>query len=300
VTDALSDPASKKGRLQRACLDLLKQHESDGAIPTVGKFLFYELEQKGVVPKYYLDAQGRKRARQPLQDITDALTRLREHGLIPWAWIDDPTRTLDVWRYAASVYGYATDSIERARIDLWHGDDPPLYLFETRAAWAVSRDLFSEYLAPNAPSGGQCHGFLVNEIAPQLKDNNRRVRYVGDYELRGPADQIEAHTRKVLERHTGRKFTPETWEKIALTESQVRARPRLRKLEITKYDRRYKPPKAYQAVECEALTQKVLLDILRKDLDALLPEPLDDVLVREERQRTKVRRALARIARSAS
>jgi hypothetical protein len=33
----------------------------------------------------------------------------------------------------------------------------------------------SRYLVPNAPSGGQCHGFLVNEVAPLLKGNNREA-----------------------------------------------------------------------------------------------------------------------------
>jgi hypothetical protein len=289
--DQLSAPETKAGRLQRACLELLKQHERDDTLPTNGRFLFYELEQRGVVPKH---SDGK---RQPRQDITDALTYLRDHGIIPWSWIDDPTRTLDAWLFASSVYEYASEAVERARIDLWNGENPPLYLFESRAAWAVCRDLFSEYLVPNAPCGGQCRGFLVNEIAPLLETNNRRVRYIGDYELRGPADQIEAHTKKVLEEHAGRTFTSETWTKIALTDAQVRARPRLRELEITKHDKRYKPPKAYQAVECEALSQKVLLDIIRKDLNKLLPEPLEDVRVREEGQRENLRAALRRIAR---
>jgi hypothetical protein len=181
----------------------------------------------------------------------------------------------------------ADEAIERARIDLWKGALPPLLLFESRAAWGVSRNLCSRYLTPSAPCGGQCHGFLVNEIAPLLKGNNRRVLYVGDYELRGPADQIETHTKRVLERHAERKFTAETWRKIALTEKQVKKSARLRKQEITKFDNRCKPPKKYRAVECEALGQKVLLDIIRKQLDALLPEPLERVRVREERQRSK-------------
>jgi hypothetical protein len=290
----LSAPGTKCGRLQRACLELLREHKRDGALPTNGRFLFYELEQRGVVPK---KSDGK---RQPRQDITDALTYLRDRGIIPWSWIEDPSRTLDIWRFAASVYSYASEAVERARIDLWDGEKPPLYLFESRAAWGVCRDLFSEYLVPSAPCGGQCRGFLINEIAPLLKGNNRKVRYIGDYELRGPADQIETHTKKVLEQHAGHEFTSETWIKIALTEAQVRANPRLRREEITKYDNRYNPPKKYQAVECEALKQKVLMNIIRKDLDAMLPEPLADVLVREERQRTKTRRALARIARSAS
>jgi hypothetical protein len=48
---ALSAPESKAGKLQRACLALLQEHERAGTIPTNGRFLFYELEQQGVVPK---------------------------------------------------------------------------------------------------------------------------------------------------------------------------------------------------------------------------------------------------------
>jgi hypothetical protein len=293
----LSAPDTKAGRLQRACLDLLREHKRDGALPTNGKFLFYELEQRGVVPKHYVDEHGRKRPRQPLQDVSDATMRLRELAIIPWWWIEDASRSLDEWLFSPSAYAYAIEAIERARIDLWDSEPPPLTLCESRAVWGVSRDLASDYLVPIAPTGGQCGGFLVNEVAPLLKGNNRRVLYVGDNELRGPADQIEANTRRVLERHAGREFNAETWEKIALTDAQVKANPRLRKLVITKFDNRYKPPRAYQAVECEALKQKVLLDIIRKRLDELLPEPLERVRIREQAQRAKVHAALTKIAR---
>ena len=45
---------------------------------TSGRFLFYELEGIGVVSK---EATGKRR---PDQDMSDALTRLREVGAIPW------------------------------------------------------------------------------------------------------------------------------------------------------------------------------------------------------------------------
>jgi hypothetical protein len=76
--DGLSAPESKAGRLQRACLELLQEHERDGTIPTNGRFVFYELEQRGIVPKHYLDAAGKQRVRTPAQDISDATMRLRE------------------------------------------------------------------------------------------------------------------------------------------------------------------------------------------------------------------------------
>lgn len=77
----MSDPSTKRGRLQRACLELLQQHEADGAIPTNGRFIFYELEQAGVIPKAYVDEHGRKLARQPAADISRALMDLRQLGL---------------------------------------------------------------------------------------------------------------------------------------------------------------------------------------------------------------------------
>jgi hypothetical protein len=46
----LSHFRTKTGKLQRALLALLTEHEEDGAIPTSARFLFYELEQRGVVP----------------------------------------------------------------------------------------------------------------------------------------------------------------------------------------------------------------------------------------------------------
>ena len=76
-----------------------------------------------------------------------------------------------------------------------------------------------------------------------------------------------------------------SWERIALTQEQVDANPRLSGLVITKKDNRYKPHREYQAVECEAVGQVVLMQMVRERLDALLPEPIADVLVREQTER---------------
>jgi hypothetical protein len=295
----LSAPASKAGKLQRACLALLKQHERDGAISTNGRFLFYELEQQGVIPKAYLDASGRKKARQPAQDISDALTVLRELGLVPWDWILDETRDVADWRFAVSVYKFVADSVEYARIDCWGGQPAPLIICESRATKGVLERIAGEYLCPITATGGQSAGHIVNSIVPLLTGNERDVLYIGDCEVGGPADQIEANTRRRIEQHAGRIFTAETWTRVALTIEQVNRRPSLRRLTIDKLDRRCKPPRPYKAIECEAVGQVVLERMLRDRLAALLPEPLADVQVREERQRAKVRAALAKLARGA-
>ena len=48
MVDKLSKEGTKAGRLQRACPDLLREHEEDGALPTSIRFLFYELLDRGV------------------------------------------------------------------------------------------------------------------------------------------------------------------------------------------------------------------------------------------------------------
>jgi hypothetical protein len=284
----LSASHTKAGRLQRACLELLREHERDGALPTNGRFLFYELEQRGVVPKHYPD-----KARQPTNDIYEALTHLRQKGIIPWSWITDETRELVEWRFAGSVYEYLADSVIAARIDLWDGEPPPLIICESRAVKGVLERLAGEYLVPITATAGQCGGHLVTEVAPRLEDNERRVGYIGDFEIRGPAEQIETNTRRVLERHAYRDFEDGSWERIALTQKQVNRTPRLRRLAISKVDRRNKPPKVYEAIECEAMKQTELVKLVRKWLNAQLPEPLASVLEREDEQRERVRELVA-------
>jgi hypothetical protein len=136
----LSAPDSKTGRLQRECLKLLREHDRKGEIPTNGRFLFYELEQKGVIPKKYDGINpktGKPFAREPLQDVSVATMHLRECGLIPWGWIEDESRLLHNWRYADTVIDYEIDTVPTARIDLWGGEEPPLIIFESRASAGV-------------------------------------------------------------------------------------------------------------------------------------------------------------------
>jgi hypothetical protein len=292
----LSAPETKAGRLQRACLKQLREHERDDALPTNVTFVFYELEQLGVVPKHYLDEQGRKRPRTPRQDISDATMRLREVGLVPWWWLIDESREVATWRYAASVYDYMLDTVPRVRIDCWAEEPPPLIVCEARATKGVLEHIAQEYICPIGATGGQSGGFLVNEVVPRLRGNKRKVLYIGDCEVDGPADQIEANTRRYVEQHAGRIFTPETWSRVALTPQQVARSPRLRELAIDKVDRRYNPPRPYRAIECEAVGQVALERLLRARLDALLPQSLNDVRLREERQRANLRTALRRLS----
>lgn len=271
----LSHPESKQGRLQRACLELLAEHERDGALPTSGQFIWYELVQRGIVQK--ARAGGRTK-RGDKAEVTDALMHLRQQRMVPWSWIVDETRSLSEWQFGETVIAYLQDDNQRARIDLWDGEPPPLLLCESRSLAGVLEPTAAEYLTPIAPTNGQVGGFLHTDVAPVLHDG-QRVLYLGDWDWQGL--QIEANTRAVLE-----EYADLEWERLALTEAQVNEPAYdLRSRTIQKADRRYRPAMVYPAVETEALSQQVIVDIVRGRLDELLPAPLELVRRVEELER---------------
>ena len=123
----------------------------------------------------------------------------------------------------------------------------------------------SEYCNRIAPTNGQCGGFLRTDVAPLLQPGDT-VGYLGDYDLAG--GQIEANTQRVLEREIGGELR---WERHCADRRAGRA---IRPAEIIKRDRRYKDGQPHEAVETEAISQTVLIGILRAWLELRLPEPL--------------------------
>jgi hypothetical protein len=149
----------------------------------------------------------------------------------------------------------------------------------------LARTLARKYLCPVTATNGQVGGFLHTNVVPLLDGNERRVRYVGDLDLAG--GDIESNTRRVLAWAAGER----DWKRVALTPEHVVAR----KLPtVEKVDRRFDPPhgRKHEAVEVEALGQGEVTAIIRAALDELLPEPLEDVQVRETEQQEQERRRL--------
>jgi len=274
-----SSNGSKIGRLRTVLLELLAEHQRDDALPTSARFLFYELVQKGVISK---EKTG---ARRPDQDMNDALTDLRESGQVPWEWIVDETRSLESFVGADTIKDWLLEVLPQARLDAWAGESP-LILTESRSLAGVLRDLVYEYGAQIAPTNGQCAGFLHTVIVPVLRPYHQ-ILYLGDFDLCG--NDIEQNTRRVLEREVG----PLKWERLALTDGQVAA---YQLPKIIKTDRRFKDGRGtHEAVETEALSQRIIVEILRTRLEELLPEALIHVQERAERQRVVVQRVVSRI-----
>jgi hypothetical protein len=183
----------------------------------------------------------------------------------PGEWIVDETRSLGDFTGFDSVEEGVLAYLPGVRLDP-RDRAAPLILTESRSLAGVLRELVRDYRAQITATNGQCGGFLRTGIAPVLQEGGR-VLYLGDLDLAG--GHIEANTRAVLEREVGAL----AWERLALTEEQVEdyALPR-----ITKRDHRYKDGRPHDAVETEALSQAVLVEVLRTRLDELLPEPLDN------------------------
>jgi hypothetical protein len=295
------------GALRRACYEQLLDHWRKDAIPTNATFVFYELEQQGVVKKQrgVNPKTGENYKRTDRQNISDAMMGLREAGLIPWDWLTDETRNTIIPSYEATILDFAIRYAEYGTIDAWEGDPPPLLICEARGVKAALASIAYEYGTPIAATAGQSGGYIVNEIAPLLRgeeNEERIVLYIGDHELRGPAEQIEDNTRAYIEQHADRTFVNGQWTKIALTSAQVDedsdAGRRLRGLALTKPDRRYKPAKEYEAVECEALGQSEIVAIVRARLDEERQlrglDAIEDVRLRE---RDEQRETVARLRR---
>jgi hypothetical protein len=263
---------SKIATIRQALRELLAEHQRDGALPTSARFLFYELVQRGIIAKH---VEGKKR--RPDQDMSDALIDIRESGEIPWDWIVDETRSLNCFDGYPSIKEGLLDYLPVIHLDPWDGR-PPMILTESRSLAGVLRSLCREYRVRIASTNGQCGGFLHTVILPALKPKNQ-VLYLGDFDLSG--NQIEENTRRVLEHKVGEL----DWERVALTEAQVVQYDLPR---IEKRDRRYNDERPHEAVETEALSQNLIIEILRDQLEWRLPEPLERVQERAQVQRDRL------------
>jgi hypothetical protein len=270
-------PESKIGKVRTALMHLMEQHRSAGALPTSVRFLFYELVMQRIVAK---------KGNRPDKIVSAALTDLREDGQVPWDDIVDETREVSDFTGSATVAEDLALYLDLAVLNPWRGH-APFILTESRSLAGVLRAQCSDYRCRIASTNGQCGGFLHTKVAPRLTEGDR-VGYLGDYDLVG--NDIEANTRRVLESLVGEL----DWQRLALTREQVE---QYNLPTITKTDKRFTNGGGeHVAVETEALSQTLIVNIVRTWLDGLLPQPLERVLVRERRERARLRRLIEREA----
>jgi hypothetical protein len=150
-------------------------------------------------------------------------------------------------------------------------------MVESESLAGVVEDMAYTYRVPLVPSRGQTSDSLAVDVALLARDGYERVLYFGDLDFSGAhiedalRAKVEALARVELD-----------WRRVALTEEQV-AEHHL--TVIRKYDGRGHGS-YHDAVETEALDQRILLPLVEQSLSEMLPSSaLDDVSRREKELR---------------
>jgi hypothetical protein len=137
---------SKIETLRQHVLRLYRDHLAAGMLPTSIRFLFYELVALSIVSKQASGVlkPGAVGQRRPDEDVIDAITSLRESGLIPWDAIVDETRSLSDYSGFRSIVEGVNAYLNGIEVDPWDGA-APLILTESRSLAGVLRALMREY-----------------------------------------------------------------------------------------------------------------------------------------------------------
>jgi hypothetical protein len=276
----MSDPATHKGQLQRACLEQIELLRGQDALPTNSTFVYYNLKQAG-----FIYADGSELADHPRrtarQDVIDAVIHLREAKEVAWSDITDETRDVDEPYTYPSVLAGLHDQLAGIQLDPWPVMPTPMLITESRGVRSALRRVTEEYGVYVTSSNGQSRGHLMTDVLPRVQLGSTML-YFGDWNDAGRS--IEANIRDTLEEEIGGSLD---WTRLAIDPTQGIA-PK-----ITSDGRRTAHPKREESYECEALGVPRLRQILTEALDQLLPEPIDDVRGRADAEREVLRQYLA-------
>jgi hypothetical protein len=256
---------------------VLHEHERAGELPTSDRFVYYQLKQAGFP---FVEHAVRPEA----DDVIDALTRLREIGAVPWGWLADETRDVEVGSRARTFAEAVFAVLDQCRISPWHPAPPPVVICETRGVRAALRPVTRRYGVSLTSTNGQAAGHLHREVAPLTDAPGIAVAYFGDYNPAG--QQIEEHTRGVLESAAG---GPLDWHRLAVTAEQAEALG-LPPLRVTDH----RSGTEHLSYEAEAIGQGRLAVWLTSWLDGQLGAPLAPALERDRDGAEQVRAALAK------
>ena len=188
----LSAGHTAKGKLQRACLAIIRRMAEAGEVsadkPTNARFVYYVLKQGG-----YPLVKHAKGGRKDDQDTIDAVKHLRDIGAVPWDWISDETRDVSGPIVAPTIVQWLIDAIDqkRARIDPWPEGQRPMIICETRGVRSVLDATAREYGALITSTNGQAGGFLHTDVMPGMTWQTP-VAYFGDWNPAGSAIETGA------------------------------------------------------------------------------------------------------------
>ena len=203
--------------------------------------------------------------------VQERLKKLRRAGRVPYAWVTDASRR----GYFVSTFDGPTDFLNRMkgqyRADLWRDAGAYVEVWtESRSIAGVIQGLCEELAVSLYPAGGFASISLAAEAAAYINAKAEGlpawIFYVGDYDPAGVL--IDQALERELRRHLA--------ESVQLNFVRVGITPQ----QIEIFDLPRKPRKVSdrrslhvtETVEAEALPAGILRDLLRFEIEALLPE----------------------------
>jgi hypothetical protein len=225
--------------------------------------------------------------------IQDRVVKLRRRGQVPYYWITDASRSgyftttyPDAFAFLQSVKGLY-------RQDLWqHADYYCEVWTESRSIAGVVLDDCRELAVSLYPAGGFTSISLAYQAAEYINDtyDGRPVVifYIGDYDPAGVL--IDVALERELREHLAADVEL-IFRRVGITEEQIEA-----------YDLSTKPrkeqdkrsPQIAATVEAEAMPAGIMRDLLRSEIEALLPPRAAEVARAAERsERAWIERLLS-------
>jgi hypothetical protein len=281
--------SEEKEQQRRDIIETLRDGTREGASPVTLRRLFYLLLQKGFAKLETI-----------YKRLSTMVCELRRDGLVPWEWIVDNTRRLQVPSTFTSI-GQALKLISDIyRRDPWPDQDSLVYcLTEKDALGALLEEETQQYVVPLGVVRGFSSQTFLHEIAEGINTKAKGrpvfVYYFGDWDSSGL--DVEAAAERIL-----REFAPNVviyWKRLAVTFEQIAAYNLITRpaKEGSSHSKRWLAlsPEQRTPVEVDALSTEVCFDLLHQStLSKIDQDRYRRTLKRERQERAQLRRWISK------
>ena len=250
-----------RGKSKRS-LDLTEAMyaKAEAAQPITGRGIGYKLFVAGLIPSMAINE---------MQRVYRLLKEAREDGTIPWSWIVDETRGIEIAASWANPEEFAEEMTAAYRRSFWDQQSKRCLIMSEKG---TCRGLLKPVLNKYGVGFNPVHGFTSATDAYNISqdDDGRElvVIYVGDYDPSGLC-MSEVDLPKRFEQYGGDHIT---LKRIALTGEQVLELPSFPASDKKK-DPRFKwftGRYGNQCWELDALDPNALRDCVEKHIKELI------------------------------
>jgi hypothetical protein len=275
------EPSFRKTRgRNKSTLRLIEAEKNiaDETHPITGRGVGYKLFNAKLIASM---------SKKDMQVAYRCLKVAREDGTIPWHWIIDETRDLEMIRTWRSGLQLADNFFYRR--DLWQSQPVTVEVWSEKGTvrgvlWPVLAELGVGFRVMHGFSSATC----VHEVSNNANDHRPLIAlYVGDRDPSGLC-MTEIDLPKRIKEYGGAHIE---LRRIALTAEQARTLPGF-SVEDKKKDPRYKWYKTNYGDECwelDAMDPRELRDLVRTEIEALID---DDLWTQEEEMQEREQKSI--------